>query len=186
MTMSVVVTIGGTNQDTGTLAVVVGSSVRGTQNTPSSPPFGPYAGRGVFQITIYANAGGETLNFLFTDGSTQTTLAETTAFVVNGNEGSVTAPFALSATTAGAAVTGCGSGRRLSAQRRLQSAGACSGTWETTSLDYLTQASATIHSVAASTVSKDCPRSSVSLLGTRAAQGCLGLSAAPGEESISA
>ena len=104
MTMSVVVTIGGTHRDAGTLAAVVKSSVRGTQDTPKSPLFGPYAGRGVFQITIHANEGGETVGFVFTDGSTRTILDETLTFVVDADQGSVVSPFALTAAAGGAPI----------------------------------------------------------------------------------
>ena len=98
MTLSMVVTIGGVDQATGTLGAFVGTQARGVQSTPSTPPFGPYAGKSVYQVTVYAAAGGETLSFQFHDGSSTTPLDETLTFVVNGNSGSVTSPVALSGT----------------------------------------------------------------------------------------
>ena len=59
------VVLGGVDQSVGTLVAYVGSEVRGTQDTPSSPPFGPYASRSMFQITLYADAGGESIRFDF-------------------------------------------------------------------------------------------------------------------------
>ena len=46
----------------------VGTAVRGVQGTTSMPPFGPYAGKAMFQITIYANGDGETLSFTYQIG----------------------------------------------------------------------------------------------------------------------
>jgi hypothetical protein len=98
MTLSTIITIGGVDQVSGTLRTYVGNDIRGNQDTPSSPPFGAYAGKSIFQITVYANAGGELVTFRFTDSAgTETSLAETLTFVVNGNEGSVTVPFTLTA-----------------------------------------------------------------------------------------
>ena len=102
MTLSMVVTIGGVDQATGTLGAFVGTQARGVQSTPSSPPFGPYAGKSIYQVTVYAAAGGETLSFQFHDGSSTTPLDETLTFVVNGNSGSVTSPVALSGTASAA------------------------------------------------------------------------------------
>ena len=98
MTLTAMVTVDGVDQASGTLGAFVGSQVRGVQSTPSSPPFGAYAGKSVFQLTVYANAGGETVSFKFHDGASTADMAETLAFVVNGNQGSVTSPIALTGT----------------------------------------------------------------------------------------
>ena len=97
MTLTALVSVGGVEQTSGTLGVFVGTQVRGVQSTLSSPPFGAYAGKSLFQATAYANAGGETLTFKFHDGSRTADLTETLAFVVNGNQGSVMDPMSLSA-----------------------------------------------------------------------------------------
>ena len=136
--MSTIITIGGVDQVSGTLRTYVGNDIRGNQDTPSSPPFGAYAGKSIFQITVYANAGGELVTFRFTDSAgTETSLAETLTFVVNGNEGSVTAPFTLTASSAG--------------RRRLQTL--CGGSWDSALIGHLKQAAATVLSVTAATVS---------------------------------
>ena len=65
MVMTALVTLSGVAQSSGALTALVGTEVRGAQDTPSLPPFGPYAGQAVFQITLYAEAGGETVAFVF-------------------------------------------------------------------------------------------------------------------------
>ena len=89
MTVTALVTVGGVEQSSGTLFAVVGTEVRGVQDTPSTPPFGPYFGRPLFQITIYADDAGETVGFVFLGGSSGgvVTMAETLTFQINGNVG---------------------------------------------------------------------------------------------------
>ena len=58
MAVTALVTLGTTPQSSGTLTAYVGTAVRGLQDTPSSPPFGPYAGKALFQITTYADSAG--------------------------------------------------------------------------------------------------------------------------------
>ena len=67
----------------------------------STIPFGPYAG-GVAYLTTYgsytggsADAPGEDISFYFYDGATGNTTAieQTIAFISDGSDGSVTAPF---------------------------------------------------------------------------------------------
>jgi hypothetical protein len=95
MTLSALVTIGGTDQASGTLGAFAGNDCRGLREGGTSPPFGPYASKSIYQITLYASAGGETIAFQFKVGTTITALSETLAFVVNGNQGSVMTPFLL-------------------------------------------------------------------------------------------
>jgi hypothetical protein len=59
------------------------------------PPFGPYVGESMFQVTIYADVSGEEVRFTFFTGSTTAALAETLVFSINGNVGSVVSPFLL-------------------------------------------------------------------------------------------
>ena len=95
MSLTAVVTIGGIRQGSGTLTAFVGSVVRGVQNVTSTPPFGPYVGVALFQMILYADAGGETVSFRFDDGEATTAMAETLVFTVNGNVGTVLEPFEL-------------------------------------------------------------------------------------------
>jgi len=92
------VSVGELNQTAGALAAFVGAEVRGVQAAPSVAPFGRYAGRAIYHLTIHANAGGEKLTFRFCSNSATTTaLAQTLTFTVDGHVGSAIAPFVLSA-----------------------------------------------------------------------------------------
>jgi hypothetical protein len=94
MTVSAFVDLPGTKE----LGAFVGGEVRGVQGAPSVPPFGTYAGKKIFQITIYANAPGETVTFkALKDDYTVVGLAETETFVVNANLGNVVAPVIFTA-----------------------------------------------------------------------------------------
>ena len=95
MTVTALVSLGGAVQASGALAAYVGTEMRGLQGTASAPPFGPYAGVFLFQITLYAEAGGDVLGFRFVLGGSTSVLAETLTFEVNGNVGSVVAPMVL-------------------------------------------------------------------------------------------
>ena len=100
MTLTTLVVIDGEPQSAGTLTATVGSEVRGVQDTPSFPPFGPYTGQPMYQITLYADDPGETLSFSFYNGrSALISLDETLVFEVNGNLGSVVAPLELTGST---------------------------------------------------------------------------------------
>ena len=68
MPLTAMVRLGGVDQATGTLVAVVGTEVRGMQDTPSLAPFGPYVGRPIFQITTYGSDSGETMSFQFVVG----------------------------------------------------------------------------------------------------------------------
>ena len=100
MAATALVSVGGVEQSSGVLVAMVGTEVRGVQETASTPPFGPYAGKALFQITLYAESGGETMSFQFHTGSATVSLTETQVFAVNGNEGSVVAPLLLTGTAA--------------------------------------------------------------------------------------
>ena len=95
MTVTALVALSGVEQSSGTLSAFVGTEVRGVQDTPSTPPFGAYAGRSMFQVTLYAESSGETMSFKFFTGSGTSSLAETLTFEVNGNLGSVVDPYLL-------------------------------------------------------------------------------------------
>ena len=81
----------------GALIAFVGTTtnyeIRGMQNTPSNPPFGPYAGTALFQITIYANNAGDSIGFAFSDSAGVHPLLERLDFSINGNTGTVLSPL---------------------------------------------------------------------------------------------
>jgi hypothetical protein len=92
MTMSALVNISGIHQTNGSLwAFDATGAVRGVQQTPSIPPFGAYVGKAIFQIMLYGDTAGDVLHFAFGP----IPLAETVDFEINGNTGSVVAPFVL-------------------------------------------------------------------------------------------
>jgi hypothetical protein len=64
----------------------------------TTPPFGPYKGKSMFQMTIYANSGGAVVTFKYYDGEDVTSLDSTKTFTVNANLGSVLAPITLDGT----------------------------------------------------------------------------------------
>ena len=83
MSLTALVTIGGVVQSSGTLTAFAADEVRGVQDTASSPPFGPYAGTAMFQITMYGEADGDELTFQFQTNDVPTTMAESLTFEVN-------------------------------------------------------------------------------------------------------
>ena len=98
MGMTAQVTIKGTTQASGRLIAYVGTIVRGVQGAVSKPPFGPYAHQPMYQITMYADADGETLHFVFEreDGGVRIDLADTMTYEVNGMVGTALKPYPLS------------------------------------------------------------------------------------------
>jgi len=96
MTVSAVLTIYGTEPAAGSLAAFVGNEVRGVYSTPIATPFGPFAGRLVYEMMVYADGGGETMTFRFeqSDG-TIVDLTETIVFSANGQAGTATSPLQL-------------------------------------------------------------------------------------------
>ena len=69
----------------------------------TTPPFGPYKGKSMFQMTIYANSGGAVVTFKYYDGKDVTSLDSTKTFTVNANLGNVLAPITLDGTAPPAA-----------------------------------------------------------------------------------
>jgi len=100
MTVTALVAVGGANQTTGLLAAVVGADdVRGVQDAPLTPQFGPFAGRALYHLTIHGDVDGEGLAFTFCAavGGSTTKLDQKVAFAANGRRGSAVAPFVLTA-----------------------------------------------------------------------------------------
>merc|ERR1711908_235999 len=95
MTVTALVTIDGAIKESGTLAAMVGTELRGLQQTIKLPPFGAYAGKAMYLLVVRANGDGETVSFQYYDGVAKTVLDKTIQFVVNGKEGNVIAPFML-------------------------------------------------------------------------------------------
>ena len=95
MTVTALVMVDGVDQSSGTLLAMVGTEVRGLQDTPDAPVFGPYAGRPLFQLTVHADGGGESVGFQIATGGSVVSLVETLSFVVDGNVGSAVAPLVL-------------------------------------------------------------------------------------------
>ena len=63
MALTTMIHVIGVQQGNGVLSPFAGDQVRGVQATPSNPPFGPYVGTPMYQITIGADVGGEMLSF---------------------------------------------------------------------------------------------------------------------------
>ena len=104
MAVTALVTLGSTLQSSGTLTALVGTEARGLQDTPSTPPFGPYAGKALFQITTYADDSGESMGFQFVVGGGMAMLAERLTFVINANIGNAVGPLLLSGEVGGASM----------------------------------------------------------------------------------
>lgn len=98
MSMTAKVEINGVMQKNGVLGAFVGCSMRGLGKLSKVIPFGPYAGKKLFQIMMYADAGGEDLTFKYKaiDG-TITDLTQEVTFKINDNKGSIVGPIKLSA-----------------------------------------------------------------------------------------
>ena len=105
MTATALVQLGGVAQSSGTLTAIAGMEVRGLENTPIAPPFGPYSGQPLFSIILYGDKDGETVSFQFSVGGGTAALTETLVFAINGNAGSAVAPLTL---TGDLAVPGLG------------------------------------------------------------------------------
>ena len=88
--------------DAGDLLAALGSdgSVRGVA-VQLSPPFGPYAGTTLYEMTMRSNNPGEVLSFHYYDASSDEVLdiSESYTFVANEQLGDVMAPFELNITT---------------------------------------------------------------------------------------
>ena len=95
MVLTAMVSIDGIEQSAGTLKVYVGDEVRGMTDSPSIPPFGPFARKSMYLVTVGANKEGETLTFKFVSAGINHDLKQTLNFVINGNKGSVLDPFIL-------------------------------------------------------------------------------------------
>jgi len=95
MTVTALVTIGGTRKDSGTLAAMVGKEVRGVQSTAKIPPFGAYVGKAVYMLVVRGDTNGELVSFHYYDGTSKIPLDKTIKFEVNGKLGNAVAPYML-------------------------------------------------------------------------------------------
>ena len=98
--MSATVSIAGVDQSTGALAAVTGPSTVsvGIQRSASIIPVGPYAGKALYDITIYGDgdAVDATVHFQFQTSEGEVfNLQETIKFSPNGVVGSLNAPYIL-------------------------------------------------------------------------------------------
>ena len=104
MSVSSLLTISGIPRDSGYLrayACVAGVCfIRGEELQPSRPPFGPYMGKPLYQIIVYANDQGEQITFTYEDVQTHLTndIDQTLQFKINGNFGTVLSPIDLTST----------------------------------------------------------------------------------------
>jgi hypothetical protein len=155
MTMSALVRINNVDQPSGTLAAFVGTVPRGIQNTPTTSPFGPYAGKAIYQFSIYANLSGELVTFKFFDGVVTWDLSPTYTLTINVNEGSLNAPFVLIASSASFPPPSIVSGTSQPFPPPFPPAfqTSCGGSWDSAIIGHLKQAAATVLSVTAATVS---------------------------------
>ena len=92
MVLTLLIRVGDIDLATGTLTAFAGSEIRGVQYTSTLAPFGPFAGKSMFAITVYADNSGETITFTFFDGNVVINLDQTRTFVVNGGEGTAISP----------------------------------------------------------------------------------------------
>ena len=101
-TFTGLITIGGAVQTTGELAAFQGDThvLRGLQDDPLAPPFGPYMGVPLYQMVMYANGGGEKITFKFkTSSGTIASIKQNITFTINGNTGDAMSPFMLTDVT---------------------------------------------------------------------------------------
>ena len=96
-TLTAVVTIANVRQTSGVLVAVIEDEVRGLQEKPSAPPFGPYNGVALYQMTIYADGDGGSMSFWFESAAGAAPLSPALEFEVNGNGGNALAPLMFSA-----------------------------------------------------------------------------------------
>ena len=95
MTVTAVISIDDTVQESGTLGAFVGTEVRGEQSSATSPAFGAYVGKKLYVLTAHGVTDGEVLSFKFHYDNDVVELAETVSFTANGNEGDLVAAFEL-------------------------------------------------------------------------------------------
>jgi len=76
----------------GTLAAFVGDKMIGLQTTTSQPPFGPHAGKQMYQIMMYGNGSGDTITYKYCWAGVAYPSTRTDTFTVNGNLGNVLFP----------------------------------------------------------------------------------------------
>ena len=95
MSLTALVTINGADVDNGWMAAFAGDEVRGLQDTLSFPPFGPFNGRPMFQLSIYTNSGGEGLTLRWSPDGTQanSVLVGSSISGINSVKGSVVDPI---------------------------------------------------------------------------------------------
>ena len=83
----------------GTLAVfdVATGELRGAENVPLYPPFGPYAGQAVYPLMVYGhgNSQGDLLEFKFFDGVQVFDLPQSMPFYSNDVKGNVVQPVCM-------------------------------------------------------------------------------------------
>jgi len=94
MTATIAVKVDGVFQTQGTLEASSGHELRGVAEG-MKPPFGPFSGKTLFLITMYANADADEISFTFLHGDKVYSASEVKTFVSNANYGNVVAPWVI-------------------------------------------------------------------------------------------
>jgi len=92
MTITAIVTIDGTHLSKGSLGAFVASDIRGSQSSPTVPPFGPNANKSLFLLTVYGKQN-ELITFKFNNGRSTVVLDKTLPFLADDNLGSIMYPI---------------------------------------------------------------------------------------------
>ena len=106
MSMTVHVSIDGSNQSSGSIAAFSGSEIRGLEATSSTAPFGDYAGQSIYSLMVHGDSSGDILSFKWSPDGTETNAIPINTsdgsaidFTVNDNMGTVTNPILFVGTT---------------------------------------------------------------------------------------
>ncbi|MFL2912195.1 MAG: SUMF1/EgtB/PvdO family nonheme iron enzyme [Opitutales bacterium] len=115
MSMTVHVSIDGSNQSSGSIAAFSSTEIRGLEATSSTAPFGDYAGQSIYCLMVHGDSSGDILSFKWSPDGTETNAipintsdGSTIYFTVNDNLGTVTNPILFVGTTGNYQSSGSG------------------------------------------------------------------------------